>query len=429
MPLKFSRVLFLGFFLCLIGGCAAVPVVQGERCPAGAAGCRDLFSSATLASPRERFTQHFETIAKATEKASNSEEMIDALLTDDVRTAAMRLQGLGRLYQNIFTKDDRESGKKQLRKVKDFEGLLGEGLRYEELWDRVKDSRILSEKVMKAFVRRRQKTRKDLRRGLEELGWLPDPARRARKLEKTLDENAFGSLTQDKLNLLSSLITNVESIREETADLDRYFQGRHFDFDALEGGLHSWRRKLRWVIMMMVSMDGVIKLDPPEPGDAEFETYRPKVKAKYVPGGPTLDNPVVVSAKLVYEIGYMTTVLGDLKDYKESQIDLANFLLEEGFSKNEKKALRLAEEVVKEKLGFIPVEDRARELYQNYKARDPVGHLLNQLRSERARLLRESADFSKLRRTAPFSADLSAEYDLPVAQAGLEIPEKRLNWV
>jgi hypothetical protein len=180
------------------------------------------------------------------------------------------------------------------------------------------------------------------------------------------------------LLLLRALVKGLKETRRELKGLGQYFEPKRFEEEDLENGLHTMRRALRWITMMVQSADGLVSYLPPQPRTFDdrrlISEYGQSKYAQLSENGA-----VSVDQLSVLKISKLVTELGSLKDFKESQLDLAHVLMEKPFRLSRGNAEARAFDVMTRNFGPTHVEAQARSLYEWYLKNDPLKDLQKSL--------------------------------------------------
>jgi hypothetical protein len=168
------------------------------------------------------------------------------------------------------------------------------------------------------------------------LHWLPQPDGTIpifRALCDTIIALDFEGYTKDR----RSLIREIRSWLEKVADtpLDMYvLQGNH--------GLHELRRRLRWIPIFAVSLDGLIVTSDKHNPAKEYRSLLTSEVAKSpyarLPEPIREDKPIKISKSLFLAAIDMIAQLGELKDIGEEVEGLQHALIGGGVAKTSRAA-------------------------------------------------------------------------------------------
>jgi hypothetical protein len=341
--------------------------------------CSAIFSD-TKPQPVDRFSIRLEFIRNTTAPAKSQAERVDLLASDDVRKAMMQLQALAKIYEASDRAEKEKSLFKDFRiEMKDVEGEVGDLGRVMDLYSRAQSVGV-SKSILEKIDGRVQAKKKEAAKHFKDLGWLPDVDRRVTKLEKMVDDLDFRKQKKDAHLQIEAIISIIDEKREEIKGLGEYFSKSRFEEEELENGPHKMRRDLRWITTMIQSAEGIFTLSEPKPSSARERTLVSKyASSKYIQLAPTGLAPVV-AIPLIY-LAKLVTELGRLKDFKETQLDLARVLLDEGYAKSRDEAEEKALKVAIRRYGDIDVEKESRKLYKEYLEYDPLKELSKSLKA------------------------------------------------
>jgi len=119
--------------------------------------------------------------------------------------------------------------------------------------------------------------------------------------------------------------------------------------------------------------------------------------SKYTRLSPPLDDPAQLEMEPVYEIARLVTQLGNLKDFKESLLDLED-IFHEMLGMKRKEAGRRAFAILRPQFPELGIdresriEDKLRESYAEYRTYDPLKQLVRNLEDELERVKRADGD-------------------------------------
>ena len=349
--------------------------------------CSVLFSG-VKPQPVDRFGIRIEFVRNATSSAQSKLELVDRIADDDVRKVLMQLQGLAKIYEASDLSEQTKAEFKEFRmQMKEVEGYSGDLGRVKDLYNRSKEIGVSKQLLSKIDDRVHEK-RKEIAAHLKDLKWWPDLQGKMAELEERIGDLDFQKRKKDSRRQIEAVLNIVDETRTELKGLAEFFSHETFEEDELNNGPHRMRRALRWITTIMQSAEGTFTLADPHP-KTPFERA---LAAKYGSNKYIVLSPVGRAAidpiPLMY-LAKFVTELGKLKDYKETQLDLAQVFLDEGWAKNRTEAEQKALEIAAKKYGPIigngtgagSVETEARKLYRLYLAKDPLKALHRSLKS------------------------------------------------
>lgn len=331
--------------------------------------------------PADRFAVRLEGLRKALANKTSEGEIVEALAKEHSRTLLLQLQALPKVIEaSDYSADDIKNALAFRKEIKVVEGQIGYYVRQIELFERTSPTSVSPELV--AYLKNNvELSKQQLIVKLKESGWLPDPNRRIDSLLKRVSKVDFKGRKKDQKRQVKALLDLMSSTREEIADLDRYFYKEKFDHEDLELGLHTMRRALRWMSVIVSASDGLYYYEYSPNSSPETQALEAKYgSSKYLKLKTDPEISLPLNRGAMIQITRLVTELGVLKDYRESQLDLNDALLVGKFISSAKKAAAFAELRMAEHFGTIDVESAARALFEEYLAKDPLKILRQDLR-------------------------------------------------
>jgi hypothetical protein len=324
----------------------------------------------------------------------NLEIVIDNVRNKDMRVQAFRMDAGIRSMADAFDGTRYEKVLKAAQKV-------GTGLRFEtgvftDTQDIAKDIQLAEENAKKtgkpfrlpvAFRteadRQVKKGRKAYEKFLKDNGWVGSDRKSPKLLEAAI--SIMSTLSErEQLEVFKDYVTDYI---KKTAD-------KSFDMNDLEGGIHPLRRHLRWIAIMIQSLNTFELFDPAGSKIYPRGTYRPKTESDL--GHGTTDNPAIAKYavlinrgqnpspilvnKAVYE--YLTMMIYEFGLCKEvgQRIDrFADIFLKSGEAKNEKEALKKAEKLASLHPVYFDFRARAQQLDDDLEASGVLQELSSQI--------------------------------------------------
>lgn len=355
-----------------------------DRRPAGAGACLKAFDS-TLSriDPFERFEKRIEYLEIAVKGKTSPEEIMNALDVELVRKNLLQLQGLFKIYEAIpASKHDLKLVSEARKDIKNLEGAIG-GLQRAE--DVLKRSRAggADEKILTALEADYKLARVKVLDELRESEWIPNPLQHLKELKNRLSHYDFKKKASDQELQVEALLGLVKDYRKEIREMEPYFESKRFSHEDLELGPHSARRALRWVSAIIQASEGLYYHVPQkgkERQTAELETTLGE--SKYFVLLPPMKGARPIGRFDMLVLMKFVSRLGELKDFKESQLDLRDALVKHGLAKDAEEAERTAYKIMEKKFGAIDVEAEAKALYREYQQIDPLKSIIRSLEAK-----------------------------------------------
>lgn len=367
----------LSFLLPLIlavVSCAHSP--EPARCPSGAAACETVFAE-KRATPYEHFSLRLDVIRAAVSSVHAEGEIIEALNTEAARGALMQLQETSRVYSHTAVSSKDAGRIDWIRKqAKGLEDALGAYQRAKSLQARVTASGTKSEPLNEAVSREVVKAEAASLARLKEMGWLPRPETKISEIEKELGKIEFEK--HAKRAALAATAKYFEELRASVQNLERYFKSDNYTEEELDLGLHTVRRNLRKVTIVLRSFDGLFEYGELPAMPEARELLKKYGNTKYNTLPVASPGSVKIDFRAALLISRYVTELGLLKDGKETELDLERLLLEEKIAKSPKAARVRAAAI----FGTTRVEADGRRYYNEYLKEDPLAAIVDNLRAE-----------------------------------------------
>jgi hypothetical protein len=132
---------------------------------------------------------------------------------------------------------------------------------------------------------------------------------RLNQMGRALQEEAWLGPRRERRKLAAFLVARLRKIHASALMLD---------MDDLEGGLHELRRKLRWVSIYAMALEGALTLDeqaaPPPSWDRYLTDAVVTSKFAKLPLPDADTDPLLIPAPLFYALSWVIADLGDVKD-------------------------------------------------------------------------------------------------------------------
>lgn len=288
-------------------------------------------------------------------KAVKQENPALWLFKNDGRTCFFMLEALTRLHQKAF---DEKVFIKWNSRFKKLEDLFGEVDKYDVLEKELKANKKISPEVLKYFSVHTNKYITRCNQRLREKDWFEGKLQKfdkgIRKLNISYDREYINEL--------------VVSIGEEIDEILYFALKYNYTFTKIEEQVHELRRKLRWLSIYAICLQGLIQLKA-SPGKRKYHinyfikeiVNSPFNKIAQRPGGAVIEefdkNSFLALSWLINELGKLKDVVIKLHELKDA-IYVAEDMTEEkalskaisvlGLNKNtEADVLKRASEIIK----------------------------------------------------------------------------------
>lgn len=259
--------------------------------------------------------------------SAKSLKQLRTSLTDkelDLRGQLFRVEGLARVYEKSIPKPFHKM-RYRWKRIEDALGKYGETLEAIEMATRAKaPPRILNR--LEARERNAQKLFNEI---LKAHSWYPgkEARKKFKKEAKRLGKVEVLSSLEDKALVLEYFIGKLQAL--EALD---------FDMHELQEGIHEMRRAIRWVLIEIQALQGLIQLSN-DHHDLEVTQYlhlesSPLAQKSYnkIAPNPLIPDPIKIPTS--YFLAFSETVdrVGAIKSFGEGMTDLVAAYQEDGLS-------------------------------------------------------------------------------------------------
>jgi hypothetical protein len=393
---RFSGALLASAFAVALlnSGCETAPTesdperlpssLATDRCPAGSAVCLKAFDS-TLSrlEPFQRFDSRIRVLEDRIAGKKGAEEILEALNAESVRKNLLQFQGLLKIYESIpASKQDRKIISLSRKDLKTLEDAVGDLQRAEDVLDRSRDGGA-DPHVIELLQSDLKLARAKAIRDLEHEEWLPNTAQHLKEMRELLSQYDFKKKAKDQKLQVEALRDLAKEYRKDIREMEPFFFSKRYTHEDLEQGPHAARRALRWILTIIQASDGIYYHEVPTGKEKFIEELEPEFgKKKYLELLPPTKGALPISRYDALILNKLIIGLGDLKDFKESQLDLRDALVKHNLVMSREQAEQIAYEVMKKKFGPLDVEAKARALYKEYRAIDPLKNLTQVLEAD-----------------------------------------------
>jgi len=259
---------------------------------------------------KARFEPWLKILEDSINSSSQPDKVAEQLLKGENRIAAFNLQALGKLYQ---TQDSQFSF--QLRShFKALEDAIGEF----DKWNKI------AEKSAKEKDKKRAEDAKEkFVKMLKNEKWLSSGSKgKLQDIRNAIKKQKWPSYADDKQQIIQDLVFQLENLDQTSFDLSRLEKT-----DGDGNGLHELRREIRWLMIEMRVLNGLIqfKADPQACSVSEFsEFYKTSLaSSKYstLPADPLETDPCRIEQCLFLGLSKSVNTLGEIKDAAEQDAE------------------------------------------------------------------------------------------------------------
>lgn len=317
-------------FIILFHFFVAIPLLAGD--------------CANSSSPqRTRFDGSLDLLEQILSKAQGKKK-VDLKKVKSARVPLFHLESLGRLYR------DMPKGGKRIKKffdeIKELEDAIGAYDLRASLLEKAQKKNLSAAKISQ-LESDFKKAEKQLRKILKKRDW--NNGERIQKIRAHLGRIKWPSPAED-IKYLNSVITFnaqklIAKIEDELAPLIRK---KNYDYEALELGLHEFRRGIRWIALYLQAAKDVYaveRIDPKSLTEDELALYEAYHDNKYAQlGDPKHAKVLVAQIPYLYLTKYIH-LIGKIKDQGESKYYLDKKSKQNGIEEEAKKLFEEFQEI------------------------------------------------------------------------------------
>jgi hypothetical protein len=303
-----------------------------------------------------RFEKPLTEIYKAFNPRLTVDQLIDRMMAEDTRGKVFKVEALLRMYRHVHG-EPLETMKDDVKALEDALGAYGERVEFLEFGQKIHAPK----RVIAELRERAEEARETLRQFLKDEGWVKrGRASRANLTEiraQLNDEVDWHGAKKDRRKVIKELISEIEQVEA-------------FDWDPadLEEGTHKERIRLRWLLLDIQSLDGLIVLEDPKDGVFARPEYaylltHPIAESKFskIEPNPRERNPVLLSRHLFLAISKIVQELGADKAYGENAEAVAEAYRDAGLVESKREGLKRADALSQKAGVWIDWEAAARK--------------------------------------------------------------------
>ncbi len=282
-----------------------------------------------------REVTRIEEFFKANQNSSDSEKIV-LIAKQDLRASFFRMEVIARIMSDEGGKYLQDQG----ARFKAMEDLIG---KVDLSYSLVKISKKLEEpRLVDYFQAQQEQNSKNLVNKFKAEGFWNDSTVTATSLRKDLSKKVAWKEGKSERKYL------IKHASDYLQYLHKMVKENSFNNSDIEKGLHELRRRLRWVMIEAISLNGAIQFSAETNVSPSIEdwfqsmnTKNPDImKSKYlVAVTPEVRNPIIIPQLKTAIISELIGNIGDLKDISEMQIYTAEALAELNASAADKKAI------------------------------------------------------------------------------------------
>ncbi|MEP7323562.1 MAG: hypothetical protein ABI761_16680 [Saprospiraceae bacterium] len=243
------------------------------------------------------------------------------LFKNDLRTPMFMLEGLSRIYGNVYASKKMNKLNERFKSLEDSLGVLDYYASFEKEFA---DNKNVALKVNVFLHSKTDQALQTLNMLLKEGKWLN--GKKINKIRKSL--KAFPWIEKET----KEMIVLKQSYLKEIKAIKSFASGTKFSFKNVEADLHEMRRRIRWLSIYPQALGGAIKLKDIKPVKPFLKKYiTPEViSSPYnkLPEMPLLKEYILLDKNVFLSLSWIISSLGKLKDQ-----GLRIHILEEVFKK------------------------------------------------------------------------------------------------
>lgn len=268
-------------------------------------------------------------------KASQQKNPTLWLFKNNVRTSLFMLEALTRLHSKAF---DEKLFNKWNNRFKKLEDIFGEIEQYHILESQLKQTKKVNKEILKYFTVNVNNYVVKCNQRLQEKAWLDY---KLKAFDYKLSEFDI-NYNQEYLNELTY------SIKNEIKDILNFAKKSNYHFTKMETQVHELRRKLRWLSMYSIALNGLIQLKKSDKKTKFKINYFTKeilnLPFNKLPHKPRNMAVIEFDHDSFFALSWVINELGKLKDnsIKIQKLTDAIYIVEDlTFAKANKKAIAI----------------------------------------------------------------------------------------
>jgi len=283
------------------------------------------------------------------------DSVLDKLIEKNSRSRLFELEALLQVYEGEYHEALANFLSEQIKPLEDELGRWidkREALQFAEIVQ-------ASPSVLSFLKGQEQSQREQLKRFLVEKGFHGKLKKHSPliQLEEALDQVDWSGKKSDRKLVLKSLRHRLKELENED-----------YDMRSLEGGLHEFRRDLRWIPIYLRSFNDLFQLDKRPLPEARVAADDPISKNPYSKISHPRDSvkfPILFPRLGFWSLNKAIEQLGKVKDIGKMEELFAKALRSTGEARSQKEASARARELVKKHPDYAPVVRTASSLYRS----------------------------------------------------------------
>lgn len=272
-----------------------------------------------------RFQPHLDRLKSflLSDEAISGKDRVRKMIDDDARYSAFQLEGLSRIYES-WPHSPFSKIRLQLKELEDQLGRVDEREEYLNFATKIEAPSDAIDYLKKSAKESRHNLEKFLKPWTEPR--IEDGTTRLERIEGKIKEWRDGSEEKERRKILDALVEHLKKIEDLPYDMSR-----------LQKGIHEMRRQLRWVLISIQALNGLVVL---EDGSASLsreilDRYahlidEPVAKSRFnqIPENPEIKDPIRIHRTLYLALSDAVQRLGEIKSFGENVEALEEALME-----------------------------------------------------------------------------------------------------
>ena len=253
------------------------------------------------------FVKHLTDLKKITDKVFLHNEPELSLFQSDARQVIFKLEGLCRIYKKIY---DKKYFKDLQNEFKSLEDQLGKVDFYDAFWQEfstLKDFPIQLLNSIKQDYFNELNTLKEL---IQTNDWK-NPNQKFESIIEKIEGVEWLEDDQERLAVTKVIAKQISKIKEK-------YKSGELNFNDIELGLHEFRRKIRWISIYAIALDGLIQVQEDD-YDQFLKKYLTqevlKNKFNQLPATKKGIRSIYLSQSAFYALSWLISESGKLKDH------------------------------------------------------------------------------------------------------------------
>lgn len=242
---------------------------------------------------------------------------IQKLLDQDLRKSFFRFQALSRMLE-IQNPEFFAAKRLQFKKLEDAIGKMGLMTSLRKTAEMVGEP-----EIVQIFARKEAKAKEKILLKMKSSGLWNEPAMTLRALKEQFEKEGHWRPEGAESKFLLAMHA------EHVTKLHAAIKANKFENPDIEKGLHELRRRLRWTLLQVVALEGIVTLNKEDGNSPEIRTWFEQLKEKdpeflqfhyFKNQEVRVTQPLQIPLHEFAIINKLVKEIGDLKDKAEMEI-------------------------------------------------------------------------------------------------------------